>query len=314
MNLRPTFRRALVLAGMVAIAASAGLSAGAPRSDAVVLGLLKTYRTAIDVDLEITERVTWKGIRPGCFAPAEDFDVTYRFDVQSQPRRTSRVTAATTTITPGIVGVTYSYGDRGGFRQFSSGGPWELQTANPGNCPAASPVPSWAGSPTCKRIAERVSASLQMEPGGRDGRLTVTRTPKARPTLRGASIGASCFRALTEIDAVGLASEIAVSERATLIVIPVRSLRAKLNALAEGSDRARPSFRLPVTISGDCTAMKMSGSIGPKPDFAKSPYPVPNRALGSPADLAKATSCSISGRGDFTVRRVGPVVETAFRP
>jgi hypothetical protein len=314
MLLRQIVRRGPVLAAVLAISAGAALSAGAARSDAVVIGILKTYPVTIDVDLDITQRVSWRGIRPGCYAPAENFDMTYRFEVQSRPRKASQIKAGTATLTAAAVGATPSYGDRAGFRQYSRGSPWELQTANPANCPTASPVPSWASSPTCRRVTERVSASLQTEPNGRDGRLTITRTPKAKAVPLGASIGPSCFRALRDVDPVGLASELAIFERATMIAVPVRSLRAKLEALAEGSDRARPSFRIPVTISGDCTAMKMSGSIGDRPGFSKSPFATPNRPLGSPEDLAKAASCSIAGRGDYQVKRVGRVIETGLRP
>lgn len=314
MLLRQTVRRGLVLAAALGISAGAGLSAGTARSDAVVIGILKTYPVAIDVDLDITQRVSWKGIRPGCFAPAENFDMTYRLEVQSRPRKASRVKPGTATLTDAVVGATASYGDRRGFRQFSLGAPWELQTKNPANCPKAPPVPSWASSPTCKRIAERVSASLQTEPNGRDGRLTITRTPSARPAAFGAGIGPSCFRALRDVDPIGLASELAIFQRATVITVPVRSLRAKLNALAEGSDAAKPAFRIPVTIGGDCTAMKMSGSIGDRPGFNKSQFETPNRPLGSPEDLAKAASCTITGRGDYQVKRVGRVIETGLRP
>lgn len=315
MRLRSSVARPCLLAAAVAIAANAGLGAAAGPADAVVFGTLKTYRVAVDVDLRITERVSWKGIRAGCFAPAENFDMTYEIDVNSRPRgRRSKIRAGTATLTPLVVGATPSYGDRGGFRQFSSSAPWELQIVNSAPCPPASPVPSWASSPTCRRVAERVSASLQAEPDGRDGRLTIVRTRRAAPTLNGAPVGASCFRALADAEPVGLASNLAIGLRSTLISVPVRSLRAKLEALAEGADGASPSFRIPITISGDCNAMRMSGSIGDRPDFRRSPFMTPNRPLGNPEDLAKATQCTLTGRGDYQVRRVGRVVETGLRP
>jgi len=159
-----------------------------------------------------------------------------------------------------------------------------------------------------------VSASLQTEEDGRDGRLVVLRTPKTVPSATGASIRPSCLRALHDGDPVGLASELSISLRSTLISVPIRSLRAKLNALAEGRDGARPQFRLLIAIGGDCTEMRMSGSIGDRPGFTKDRYAAPNRALGNPEDLSTAGSCTLEGHGDVVVRREGPVVETSFRP
>lgn len=113
---------------------------------------------------------------------------------------------------------------------------------------------------------------------------------------------------------MGLASALAINQRSTLISVPVRSLRAKLEALADGANEARPSFRIPIAISGDCNAMRMSGSIGDRPDFQKSRLVTPNRALGNPEDPAKAATSTVTGRGDYVVRRVGRVVETALGP
>jgi hypothetical protein len=313
MQPRSALPRLCLLTAALAVSAAAGLAATTPPpADAAVFGTLRTYAVAVDVDLSITEKTSWKGIRPGCFAPAENFDMTYEIDVNSRPRgKASRIKPGTATITAAAVGVTPSYGDRGGFRQFSSGAPWELEVQNPAPC-STSPVPSWASSPTCKRIAERVSATLQTEADGRDGRLTIMRTPKTALTLKGATIGTSCLRTLSDAEPVGLASNLAISLRSTFITIPVRSLRAKLEALADGANGARPSFRIPVAISGPCNAMRMSGSIGDRPDFQKSPWVTLNRALGNPEDLSKAATCTLTGRGDYTVRRVGRVVETAL--
>ena len=315
MHSRPAALRASLLAATVALSVGAGLGATARPADAVIIGVLTTYPVAVDVDLTITQRSSWKGIRPGCFAPAENFDITYQLEIDSTPRgRASRIRAGTATLGFGSVGVTPSYGDRGSFRQFSSAAPWELQIRNPGSCPAASAVPPWASSPTCKRIAERVATSFQMEPNRRDGRLTVMRVPKQSLAGRGASIGPSCFRALGSVDAIGISSYLAVSERSTIASIPIRDLRGKLEAMAEGPDDARLSFRLPVTIGGDCTAMRMKPSIGDLADFTKSPFWSPHKALGNPADRAKAATCTVTGRGDFLVRRAGRVVRTSIRP
>lgn len=312
---RPPVLRAVLLAATVAVSATAGLGAASPPAGAVVFGFLKTYRTSVDVDLKITERTSWKGIRPGCFAPAENFDQTYVLDIDTRPHgKRSKVKNGTTTITPGSVGVIPTYGAAGSFRQFSVGAPWELQTANPAGCPAASPVPSWASSPTCKRISERVSALLVMEKNLSDGQLLLTRTPRASAVAKSAPVGDSCFRTLRDAETPQLATEISISLRNTVIAIPVRSLRAKMTALAEGGDRARPSFRLPITISGDCREVKVRGSIGTRSDFTRSANAMPNRPLGNPEDESKAATCSLEGSGDVTVTRIGPVVQTSFRP
>ena len=61
-------------------------------------------------------------------------------------------------------GVTPNYGAKGSFTQFSKGAPWTLQTAEPGGLQQATrwPSPAWATSPTCKKISERVEATLLM--------------------------------------------------------------------------------------------------------------------------------------------------------
>lgn len=299
--------RSVTLLAAVALAVAVAAGAAAPPSHATIFRLLTTYPVSVDVDLQITERTSWKGIRPGCFAPAENFSMVYEVDVNSRPHgKASRIKNGAVTLVPGLAGATPSYGAPGGFRQFSTAAPWELQVANPANCPPANALPSGISSPTCKRIAERVVASLQQEGDGPDGRLTITRSPRAAQTLKAGSIGPGCLRALRDADPVGLASEFVLSLRSTLITVPVRSLRSKLTALAEGSDDARPSFRLPITVSGDCTAMRMSGSIGDKPGFTKSPFAEPNQAIGNPVDLERDATCTLSGRGDVTVRREGP--------
>jgi hypothetical protein len=313
---RPPVLRALLLALTVAVSAIAGLGAAAPPAGAVVFGYLKTYPTSVDVDLKITERTSWKGIQPGCYAPAENFGQNYVIDANSRPRgKASKIRTGTTTITAVSVGVTPSYGAKGGFRQFSSGAPWELETANPPSCStAARPVPAWASSPTCKRITERVSALLVMEGNASDGRLVINRTPRAAALAKGATVGESCFRTLSDADTPQLATQLAINLRDTFIALPIRSLRAKMLALAEGSAGARPFFRLPIRISGDCREMKTSGSIGTRSDYTRSPWNTLNRPLGSPSDLDKAASCTLEGSGDVTVTRVGRVVETSFRP
>jgi hypothetical protein len=295
----------------------AGIAAGLASSPApaVVVGTLKTYPVEIDVDLELTERTSWKGIEGGCPAPAENFTMTYRVDVNSRPRgKRSRIRPGTATVNSAITSATAAYGDRGSFRQFSVSAPWELQTSNPPNCGVTRPVPDWASSPTCKRLSERVSASLLQEGTAGNGRLVLTRTTKAAPTTSAGQIGVSCLRTLRDPAAVDEAAAVVLGLRSTFISIPVRSLRAKLAALATGGAGARPSFRLPIEIDGDCREMTMRGSFGKRRGFTKAPWNTLNRPLGDRGDLAAASTCTISGRGDVVVRRAGKVLTTSFGP
>jgi hypothetical protein len=315
MRPRVPARRGCAAFAVAVVAAGVAAGASSPPSGAVVFGTLKTFPVTIDVDLELTERTSWKGIQGACPAPAENFTIAYRADVNSRPRgKSSRITPGTATVTTGLAGVTAAYGDRGSFRQFSVSAPWELQTQNPPSCGQTRPVPDWASSPTCRRLSERVAASLQTETDDRNGRLVLERTVKARPTTAAGAIGESCLRTLRDPAPVDEAAAVVLSLRRTLISIPVRSLRAKLVALAEGSARARPSFRLPIEIDGDCRAMTMRGSFGKRSGYVRAPWVTLNRALGSPSDLATAATCTIRGRGDVVVQRTGKVTGTAFRP
>jgi hypothetical protein len=306
---------ALVLAAL-AVSIVAGAGAAAPPASAVVFGTLTTYPVEVDVDLRIVQRTSWTGIRPGCFAPAENFSQTYTFDVDSRPQgRRSAVRPGTATVSDLLVGVTPSFGASGGFRQSAAPGAWELQVANPPACNATAPaVPEWATSPKCAVIRERVAASLQMEEDRRNGRLVISRTPKraALALVNATPLGGRCHRTLGNVEAVAVAADLAIGLRATAISIPVRSLRAKLEALGEGSASARPSFRIPVTFSGRCSAMKVSGSFADRPGFTPSPFSGPNRALGNPEDANRAASCTVTGGGDYTVRRVGAARTTAL--
>jgi len=303
----------LVLAAALAAAGVAASPAGA------VVRSLTTYPVSIDVDLDLTMQSDWKGIRPGCFAPAENFSMTYRLDLKSRSKgKKSVIKKGTATLTGGSFGTTPSYGDTGSFRQFSDGNPWELQTANPAGCgtdPAPAP-PSWATSPTCKKVSERVSATLLMAADDKakstDGALIVTRSPKAKPTINGATVGASCFRTFHAIDPSGIDSNIAIGLKDTLLSVPVPGLSRKLRELSEGSSRSRPSFTVPIRVSGTCGNMKMTPFLAEREGFTPASLTQPHNALGSFNGDPDQSTCTIAGRGRAIVRREGKITETAI--
>lgn len=273
---------------------------------------LKTYEATVDVDLALTLKSDWKGIRAGCFAPAENFSVDY--GIVARTRRISRVRPSVVSMAGANYGSTPTYGADGGFRQFMNSGPWELQTQYPPGCNSgtAPAPPSWAVAPLCNRIEEKVSASLVQsgdKPGA--GSLVLLRTPAARPA-QGASIGARCLRTFHNIVTRGLESDIALTLKGTAISIPIPNLKAKLAKLAKGKRGARPSFSETIDIGGDCTAVSVKPSIGERRGFVKAPFSTPARALGSPADPATGSVCMVSGDGKLVVTRVGPAVNTAI--
>ncbi|MDO8630077.1 MAG: hypothetical protein Q7R41_06245 [Phycisphaerales bacterium] len=307
---------------VVLLAALAGLAFTATSAGAVAT-VLQTFKTSIDVKLDVTERSIWQGIRPGCYAPQEDFDMTYQMRIDSRPDgKKSKVKNGTATLTPASFGVTPNYGDKKSFRQYSSASPWTLETQYPPGCGDAAPAPpAWAVSPGCKKINERVEAGLIQEtvddpddPASHllsdDGSLLLVRTPKAAPTIIGASMGESCLRTLHDISSIGLHSNLAIDLKSTLLSVPIPKLQTKLSRLADGSSKSRPSFRVPIRISGDCKSMRMRPSIGPNPDFIDTPFSQPHNALGAFNGDASKTVCMVSGAGSVTVRREGRVVET----
>lgn len=296
--------RLLVLAVALSLASAAGT---APSASATVVPSMTVYPVSVDVGLTFFERVEWKGIVPGCFAPAEDFTMPYTISIDSTPGKRSRVKPATATLLSSVSAVTPSFGAPGGFRQSSSGASWELEVAHPAGCAPGHPaVPGWATSPTCRKISERVVAHLQFEENGRDGRLVISRA-RSSGGAQGAPIGASCLRTIVDPVARQLASTITLSERTTFVTVPIRSLKAKLVALAEGSATARPSFRLPITIGGDCMAMTMSGSIGDDPGWSNVPFGPGDRNLWLGDGPGGKATCQLGGRGSVTVKRVGKV-------
>lgn len=306
-----------LLVAVVSLAFAAG------PAEAVVVGV-KAFKTSIDVRLNVTEHSIWHGIRPGCFAPQEDFDIRYHVTIDSTPTRKSKIKMGRTALTAGSYGVTPNYGDRRSFEQFSTAGQWTLETQYPAGCGTepAPPPPAWATSPTCKRIKERVSASLSQNTindpndptsnvGSDDGVLLIFRTPRAKPTVNGASIGDSCLRTLHNIDAIGADSLVNIGLKDTFISVPVPNLQSKLSRLSRGSRKSRPSFRVPIKVSGTCNAMKMVPSTGPSDNFFPSPFSHPHNALGSFNGEPDKSICTIAGSGVAVVRREGAVRETA---
>lgn len=307
------------------LAALLGLAVAAPSAGATVLPL-QTFKTSIDVRLNVTEHSIWQGIRAGCYAPAENFDMRYHLSVDSTPRgKRSKIKQGVTSLTAGSFGVTPSYGDKRSFEQFSSPGQWELETQYPSGCgtePAPAP-PAWAVSPGCKAVKERVSATLSQntindpsDPTSNlpsdDGALVIVRTPRAKPTVGGASIRESCVRTLHDVAPMGADSYVNVGLKDTFISVPIPNLQAKLSRLAKGSSGSHPSFRVPIKVSGTCNAMQMRPSNGPHPDFVATPFSQPHEALGTFNGEADRTVCTIAGSGIAVVRREGKVVDTAY--
>lgn len=310
-------------ASLALLAAVLGLALTAGSAGAVVISL-DTFKTSIDVRLNITEHSIWNGIRPGCFAPQENFDIRYHLSIDSTPTRKSKIKNGTATLTGGSFGVTPSYGDRRSWEQFSTPGQWTLETQYPAGCGTepAPPPPAWATTPACKSIKERVSASLSQNTvndpsdptsnlSSDDGALIIFRTPRAKPTVNGASIGDSCLRTLHDVSPMGADSIVNIGLKDSFITVPVPNLDVKLKRLTRGSSRSRPSFRVPIKISGNCNAMEMKPYNGPSDNFVATPFSQPHNALGSFNGEADKSICTIAGSGVAIVRRTGKVVETA---
>lgn len=282
---------------------------------------LTTYPVSIDVDLDVTMQSDWKGIRPGCFAPAENFSMTYRLDLKSRSKgKKSTLKNGTASLLTGrSFGASPSYGDVASFRQFSSSAPWELQIANPAGCgdePAPAPPP-WATAPRCKRLGERLTAALLRADDDKakpsDGALLITRSPKASPSLTGfgATMGASCLRTLHDVYPRGIDSSVEIGIEYTILRVPVPNLRRKLRDLSEGSRKSRPSFTVPIRISGTCGDMGMTPYLDERDGYTPRRITQPHNALGAFNGDPDQSTCTIAGRGRAIVRREGVITETA---
>ena len=309
---------ALLLAAALLLLLPAG-------AQGVILPLAVTgYKVSIDVDLEVTQKTFWKGIRPGCYAPAENFSMTYKLDLDThRANASSKPTLTGATISAQVIGTGPAIGVKGSFRQSGSPGPWELQIAPPAGCPKAAPPPPWAVSPTCNTISERVAAFLatnvedESDPDplalGRDGSLLLTRTPKF-PRTSGAEVRPGCWRTLHTVRPVGLFSGIDIERETTTIRVPVPLLQRKLIKLAAGSARARPSFRVDIDVDSYCQAMAMKPTMGRDPEYVDETRSEPHGKIGASFNNeAEQTGCTIEAKGRAIVRREGPVAKTSFR-
>ncbi|MGH2958769.1 MAG: hypothetical protein ACRDKE_04145 [Solirubrobacterales bacterium] len=280
---------------------------------------LSSFKTSIDVKLDITENSEWKGIRPGCYAPGEEFGMNYKLRLDSRPKKSSKIKTGIASLTGASFGITPNYGAKGSFKQSGKPSQWTLQTQYPAGCTGAAPAPPpWASSPQCKPISERVYAALRQsdikDPDAQDGSvldgtLVLMRVKKASPTF-GASIGNPCHRTLQSVYSEGIQSLLEISMKTTIIEVPVPLLRKKMEKLAKGSDKSRPDFDIPIRLSGDCDSMTMTPYTGPDPDFLADRVGQPHQALGDSEGKEANSLCHIGGRGRATVTRVGPVVQT----
>lgn len=319
MRIGTLLRAASMIAAISLVAALGASSSGA------AVQSLETFKTEVDVSIKITQRSIWDGIYPGCFAPQEKFDQTYSLKFDSKPGRKSKIRAGTTTLFPSGYGTTFSYGDKGSLKQSAKSGPWELQVANPTGCSSVAPAPpAWATSPTCKRINERVVATVVgasgTSDGGRaiDGSITLLRVARPKPTSRGAIIGASCARTLHNVYFGGIDQSVEIGLKDTVVQIPVQNLRSKLERIAGGAARSRPSFKVPFRLGGDCNNATMSPSTGNRPNWTPIVGSLPHQALGHIFEQTNRSVCMVSGSGSITVRRVGAtrttLVPAVFEP
>lgn len=299
---------------VVALIASLMLVAAATSTASAVTIGFKSFKTSIDVDLKLTQHTEWNGERAGCFAPFEKWSHDYTLDIDSTPTRKSKVTNATATyqqLTPEGTGTTYSFGAPGSFKQSSSNASWELTTKNAASCGETPPVPSWATSPTCKKISERVGASM-IESGAEgtkegDGMLQIIRTPKAKPNPFGKSIGASCYRTLHDLSTVFADTEIGIALKSTIITVPIPGFKDELRDLALGGAKSRPSFKQRIRFWSVCNNFNMTPQTVWKPDWTKSDFTQPHQFLGSFGGEAERSVCKLSGSGWVKVTREGKV-------
>lgn len=305
---------------LVALVVSALALAGTATSAGAVAFTLSTFKTSIDVKLDITENSEWKGIRPGCFAPAEEFGMNYKLNIDSRPKKSSKIKTGVATLTGASFGVTPNYGAKGSFVQSGKPDQWTLQSEFPAGCSGeVDPPPPWASTPQCKKISERVYATLRQsdikDPDSQDGSvldgtLVLMRMKNASTVSLGKSIGEPCHRTLQDIYSEGVQSLVDISLKTSIIEVPIPNLRTKMEKLVKGSDRSRPDFSVPIRVSGDCDSMRMTPYTGPNPDFIADRNGLPHKALGDSQGKEANSLCHIGGRGRVTVTRVGPVVTT----
>jgi hypothetical protein len=170
-------------------------------------------------------------------------------------------------------------------------------------------------------VSERVQATLLQtditDPDDQDGSLNdgtllLIRTPKAKPAATGSNIGAGCYRTLQSVYPVGVQSLLDISPKSTVIEVPVPHLKNKLIKLATGADKAHPSFRIPISVAGNCSEMHMAPFTGPHPDFTPRTFTQPHQALGSAGNNPANSTCTLKGKGYAEVQRESAPVSVNF--
>jgi hypothetical protein len=302
-------RPAHILAALLAVVLL--IAAAASTASATTIGF-KSFKTSVDVQLDLTEHTEFNGERAGCYAPYEKWSHDYGLHIDSTPTKKSKTTLGTTTIqtlVPKGTGTTYAFGAKGSFKQSDSNASWELTTANPGNCDAAPPVPDWASSPTCKKVSERVGAAL-IETGTDgtkegDGMLQIIRTPKAKPIPFGKSIGESCYRTLHNTETSFYDAEVGISTTSTIITMPIPDLVDKLRDIGSGGAKAHPSFKVRLRFWSACNNFNMSPQGPIDTSWTKSPFTQPHQFLGAFDGEPERSKCTLSGSGWLKVTREG---------
>ena len=252
----------LVLASLL-LPASAG---------AAKLGKITSFKTSINVSLDLTITTSFDGRDPAdlCPAPYETWQSVYRVELDT--RRSGlrgKPRFGATSLRPDFFGTSTTIGVRGAATERSQSAPWELTLRNENpNCGPTPVPPPWASSPTCSRISGAIQATLvprdlsdkddEVTPLTRDGTLIILRTS-------GGAIRPSCLRMFGNFDfpdeGDGTAG-LALGPKTTLVTLPVQGLRGKLLKLTAGSASARPSFSISNRISGPCHDLTLSHGIG----------------------------------------------------
>lgn len=281
-------------------------SAGAAK-----LGKITSFKTSVNVSLDLTITTSFDGRDPAdlCPAPYETWQSVYRveFDTRRSGLR-GKPRFGATSLRPDFFGTSTTIGVRGAATERSQSAPWELTLRNESpDCGPVSPPPPWASSPTCSRISGAIQATLvpressgdddEVTPLTRDGRLIVLRTS-------GGAIRPSCLRMFGSFEfpdeADGTAG-LALGPKTTLVSVPVKGLRGKLLGLTRGRASARPSFSISNRISGPCNDMTLSHGIGGG-DGLVSLNPQPLQGLGH---HVSGYTCKVDGELRAAVRREG---------
>ena len=302
-----------------AIVAAAVLAMAPQPANGVVVGTVTTFPVVANLSMDVTVTVHWQGIKAGCFAPQENFDIVHTFSYDTHPNgKKSTVKPGIATLTSGLgrrfFGATPTLGAPRGARQSGSASNWVLEVGYPAGCGSdpPPPPPPTIVTPQCKSVAERVSVSLEAASASAatHGGMTIRRTPSKNPTApAGANIGASCFRTLHDIDFATKNSQLAIFDDMTFMQVPVPRLRQRLELLADGKSSAPLVF----SISGDCNAAVARPSIGPVPNFVAH-VGQPHDAIGQGGHDPGNSTCTVAGSGRLKLTRAGAVKEVTLRP